>query len=380
MTTTEAAPGATRRGWRPWHPPVRLAAPVAPELFRVTVLVPAHDEEEQIADGLAGLLAQTRRPDRIVVVCDNCSDRTAEIAATVPGVEVVATHGNTHRKAGALNQVLAALLPGTDECDAVLVVDADSVLDPGFVEAGVARLAAGEVSAVGGTFEGKPGGGFVGMLQRNEYARYSRDVRRQRGRTLVLTGTATLFRADLLREVVAAREAGRLPGAPQVYDTRVLTEDNELTLAILTLGHGIVAPAGCTLRTEVMPTWRALFRQRLRWKRGALENLVQYGFTRVTAEYWVRQAVALLGLTVISVYLGSIAWALSTGGSVRIYPLWLAVTALFALERAVTVHRRGAVMVLLGALLVVEMVFDVFLQVAQATAFVQAALRTERRW
>jgi cellulose synthase/poly-beta-1,6-N-acetylglucosamine synthase-like glycosyltransferase len=254
------------------------------------------------------------------------------------------------------------------------------VLDPGFVEAGVARLAAGEVSAVGGTFEGKPGGGFVGMLQRNEYARYSRDVRRQRGRTLVLTGTATLFRADLLREVVAAREAGRLPGAPQVYDTRVLTEDNELTLAILTLGHGIVAPAGCTLRTEVMPTWRALFRQRLRWKRGALENLVQYGFTRVTAEYWVRQAVALLGLTVISVYLGSIAWALSTGGSVRIYPLWLAVTALFALERAVTVHRRGAVMVLLGALLVVEMVFDVFLQVAQATAFVQAALRTERRW
>lgn len=371
---------ATTPGWRLWHPPARRIPVAAAAIERVTVLMPAHDEEAQIRDGIDSLVAQTRVPDRVIVICDNCTDRTAEIAAEVPGVEIVHTAGNTAKKAGALNQVLDALLPTMSTRDAILVMDADSELDPGFVAAAVARLGRGDVSAVGGTFRGKAGGGFVGMLQRNEYARYARDVRRQQGHTLVLTGTATLFRADLLADVIRARISGRLPGTANVYDTSVLTEDNELTLAVLTLGHGIVAPKECTLATEVMSSWGALFRQRLRWKRGALENLGQYGWSRVTAEYWVRQAVALIGLLVITGYLGTVAWSLIAVGSLQIYPLWLAITAIFALERAVTVRARGPAMMLLGAVIVVEMVFDVVLQFAQATAFLQAALHTERRW
>ena len=35
-----------------------------------------------------------------------------------------------------------------------------------------------------------------------------------------------------------------------------------------------------------MPTWRALWRQRSRWQRGALENIGAYGLTRTTAIYW----------------------------------------------------------------------------------------------
>jgi len=71
--------------------------------------------------------------------------------------------------------------------------------------------------------------------------------------------------------MVEARRARRLPGRPAVHDVRVLTEDNELTLAIPHLDFRILCPAGCTLTTEVMATWGDLFRQRLRWKRGALE-------------------------------------------------------------------------------------------------------------
>ena len=39
-----------------------------------------------------------------------------------------------------------------------------------------------------------------------------------------------------------------------------------------------------------MASWSDLARQRVRWKRGAVENLVDYGLTRVTAPYWGRQA------------------------------------------------------------------------------------------
>jgi cellulose synthase/poly-beta-1,6-N-acetylglucosamine synthase-like glycosyltransferase len=347
---------------------------------RVHVLVPAHDEEGQIAATIESLLAQSRPPDEIVVVCDNCTDGTARIAAGYP-VRVVHTVGNTSKKAGALNQALEVLLPDLHPDDAVLVMDADSALDPDFLATAVARLAVGDVSAVGGTFTGQPGGGLVGMFQRNEYARYARDVGRRKGQVLVLTGTATVFRASVLSEVRQARTDGRLPGAAGlVYDTRVLTEDNELTLALLHLGHRIVSPQGCRLTTEVMPTWRALAQQRLRWKRGALENLADYGWTPVTRSYWGRQLLSLVGVVVTFVYVATILASLLLDGGIVVRPLWLAVTVVFVVERVVTVRSRGPAQMLLSSVLVVEMAFDLFLQAVQARAFSDALLRRERRW
>jgi cellulose synthase/poly-beta-1,6-N-acetylglucosamine synthase-like glycosyltransferase len=55
-----------------------------------------------------------------------------------------------------------------------------------------------------------------------------------------------------------------------VYDTVALTEDNELTIALKSLGALMISPAQCTVITELMPSWRTLWSQRLRWQRGAL--------------------------------------------------------------------------------------------------------------
>ena len=132
----------------------------------LVALLPAHDEEATLPAALASLAAQTRRPDRVVVVADNCTDRTEDVARA-GGAEVFRTVGNTHKKAGALNQVLAGLLPALDDDDLVLVMDADSLLDPGFLAA--ARVMLDDRSprhhrhhrglgGVGGTFRGGPGG------------------------------------------------------------------------------------------------------------------------------------------------------------------------------------------------------------------------------
>jgi cellulose synthase/poly-beta-1,6-N-acetylglucosamine synthase-like glycosyltransferase len=357
----------------------RSLPPVDVARMRVTVLIPAHNEGNQITETIASLKSQQRRPDRVLVIADNCTDATAALALLC-GAEVMRTRRNPHKKAGALNQVLQRLLPILGPDDAVLVMDADSALDPGFIHHGVRYLASGRFAAVGGTFTGKPGGGIVGMFQRNEYARYARDVRRLSGKALVLTGTATLFRATALHEVVTARGTDRLPGRHQVYDVRVLTEDNELTLAILHLGLRILCPRECTLTTEVMATWGDLFRQRLRWKRGALENLVDYGWTPVTRAYWGRQLLSLIGIIVTFTYLVTVAYSLLWLGEIRLSPLWTAVTVIFITERVVTVRSRGRAQMALAALLIVEMTFDVFLQIVQAKAFWEAAWRKERKW
>lgn len=140
---------------------------------RVTALVPAHNEEFSLPVTLNALLQQTRPPDRVIVVADNCTDRTVEIAREM-GFEAFESVGNVHKKGGALNQALARILPESDASDVVLVMDADTSLAPRFIEVGAARLEADpELSAVGGVFYGEDGHGLIGQFQRNEYARYS---------------------------------------------------------------------------------------------------------------------------------------------------------------------------------------------------------------
>jgi cellulose synthase/poly-beta-1,6-N-acetylglucosamine synthase-like glycosyltransferase len=346
---------------------------------RVVALVPAHNEESQIGATLVGLATQSLPPTEVVVVCDNCTDRTAELA-TAAGSTVIVTERNRHRKAGALNQALAMMLPELDDDDLVLVQDADSVLDTGFVENAIRYVRRG-YGGVGGVFRGGPGGGFVGHLQRNEYARYARDVRRMDGKCLVITGTAAMFRAEVLRRISAGRVAGVLPPGDRrggVYDTTVLTEDNELTFALLHLGYRVISPAACALETEVMPTWHSLWQQRLRWKRGAVENCLQYGFTRVTWRYWGRQLLTFLGVLVSAVYLAAVVIAAALGALV-FQPLWIGITLIFVVERVVTVRYRGWKQMVLASTMY-ELVLDYFLQACHARAYFDAFRRAPRKW
>jgi len=327
---------------------------------------------------LASVRQQTYPVDEIIVIADNCTDATPAIAQAA-GARVFVTQGNRHKKAGALNQVLAGLLPQASGHDRIMVMDADSMLDPGFTEAAMAWLAPGSsYGGIGGTFRGRPSDGSRGLLQRwveesqrSEYARYERDVRRKGGEVLVLTGTATIFNVTALQEVVARRG--------QVYDTEVLTEDNELTLAVRHLGWQVRSPAACTLSTEVMATWRELYRQRLRWKRGAMENLRQYGLTRFTAKHWGYQVVGLTGILVTALYLATLAYGIGTA-TMHLQGLWMGVTLIFLAERVVTVRSRGRRPMIVAATLLPEMVYDLFLQATHLKAIADAIIGRRREW
>ncbi|WP_454119369.1 glycosyltransferase [Microbacterium lacticum] len=186
-------------------------------------------------------------------MADNCTDRTVEVARR-HGADVFETVGNTHKKGGALNQALTDLLPTLGDNDTVMVMDADSQIGEDFLAEAARRFTDDRAQmAVGGLFEGEDGHGLIGQFQRNEYIRYQREIRRRRGRVFVLTGTASVFRSAALREVAAAR-GEHLPGIPgEVYDTLALTEDNELTIAIKSLGGLTISPTACSVITELMP-------------------------------------------------------------------------------------------------------------------------------
>lgn len=66
---------------------------------RVAVLIPAHDEEAVIGGTLATLMPTMPVNGRVVVIADNCSDRTAEIARSF-GAEVAERKDETKRGKG----------------------------------------------------------------------------------------------------------------------------------------------------------------------------------------------------------------------------------------------------------------------------------------
>ena len=374
-------PGTQRLVTEPEPPLSKLPEPtVVPGQLRLTVLIPAHDESLTIAATLDSLWGQTRPPDKVIVVADNCTDDTAEIARQ-RGADVLATIGNHDKKAGALNQALAEIFPGTDREDVTMIMDADSVIVPEFLETAMSRLAADpDLIAVGGVFYGEDGAGLVGQLQRNEYTRYQRYIARRLGKVFVLTGTASLIRTYALKAVADSR-GSLIPGDPgHVYDTLAMTEDNEMTLALKSLGAKMVSPMQCRVVTELMPTWHALWRQRMRWQRGALENIAAYGVTRATLRYWLQQIGIGYGTIALNAYLLLMLITLLAADGFEIVWLWFAIGLIFVAERVVTVWAVGRRGRLVAAPLFIEIGYDLVLQAVYLKSLVDIASGRQAGW
>ncbi len=338
-------------------------------------LVPAHNEAGHIVTTIESLRAQTCPPDRIVVVADNCSDNTVGLALDA-GAEVFVTGGNDKKKAGALNQALTyyATACDWDEHDLILVMDADSSLAPRWIEVALRAFAdRSDLGAVGGVFYGDERPGVLAQLQRNEFIRYARQIAVKGGRVSVLTGTATMFRWSALKAVREHRPERTF------YDTKALTEDNEITLALKTLGFGMISPRSCRVQTETMPTWRDLWHQRLRWQRGALENLRAYGLTRVTLPYAAQQLAMAAGVALFALYLIVLTASVVIFG-VGWSPIWMAVGGIFLLERLVTVWSAGWRARWVALPLVLEMVFDAFIMAVLVRSVIDIAVGRRADW
>ncbi len=123
--------------------PHRLSLALCPtEALTLAVIIPAHNEALVLSATLDSLLAQDFPPNHyeIVVVADNCTDATAEIAQS-RGVSVLErTHATERGKGFALNHATAYLLARPIPPDGFLIIDADTWVAPDFLTCMSARL------------------------------------------------------------------------------------------------------------------------------------------------------------------------------------------------------------------------------------------------
>ncbi len=91
--------------------------------IKVTILVPAHNEETIIYSTLVKLLQALKQQDDLVVIADNCSDRTAQIARGVGATVIERQDANFQGKGYALDYGLRFLKANPP--DIVVFIDAD---------------------------------------------------------------------------------------------------------------------------------------------------------------------------------------------------------------------------------------------------------------
>ncbi len=129
---------AAALGRRRALPPVSASAPP-----RLAVIVPAHDEEMVLAATLSSLQVQEYPRDafEVIVVADNCTDRTADIARERGATVLERVDALERGKGYALNHAVTHLLARPAPPDGFVIVDADTWVALDFLACMSRRLA-----------------------------------------------------------------------------------------------------------------------------------------------------------------------------------------------------------------------------------------------
>jgi cellulose synthase/poly-beta-1,6-N-acetylglucosamine synthase-like glycosyltransferase/peptidoglycan/xylan/chitin deacetylase (PgdA/CDA1 family) len=226
----------------------------------VTAVIPAHNEAATIAATMAGVAGLDGPVVQVIIAENGSTDDTAAIARAVsllhPHLDWDIRELGPIGKASALNTCLPDLTG-----DVVVVLDADTLLEPDFLHAVLPHFDTPTVGAVAGNVKVGNRRTMLGRLQAYEYIvslGLDRRAQAQLGVVSVVPGAAGAFRRDALL---------RVGGWP----SRTLTEDADLTVELLAAGWQVPYESTAVSWTEAPATTREILRQRRRWSYGTTQ-------------------------------------------------------------------------------------------------------------
>ena len=224
----------------------------------VSVLIPAHNEAEVIADTVRAACLIDYPHYEVVVIDDGSSDDTSrrvEPLLDAGRVRLVRKLQN-EGKALALNDALP-LANG----DIILTLDADAAPDPMILRRIVPHFASARVAAVTGNPRVRNFDSFLARLQAIEFSSIVSLLRRSQriwGRIVTVSGVVAAFRKSAVFDV-----GGFSPNMP--------TEDIELTWKLQKRFYDVRYEARAIVWMTVPTSFSGLFKQRLRWARGLMQ-------------------------------------------------------------------------------------------------------------
>lgn len=286
-----------REAGKPTDPPAMHAIP------RVSVLIPAFNEEARIRETVDACLDLDYPDFEVVVVDDGSSDRTLDriwgdvAAGRIRLVRKTANEG----KAMALNDAIACL---TGEL--LLVVDADACPAPQALRYLVPHFESARVAAVTGNPRVVERTRLLTKLQVLEFTSIISLLRRAQrvwGRILTVSGVVTMFRVSAIVDV-------------DLFSPDMATEDIDMTWKLETRFYDVRYEPGAMVWMRVPTSLAALVRQRRRWALGLSQVLRRHGPQVVTRwrrrRMWPVAAEATLSIVWAYLFVGlSAFWLVS---------------------------------------------------------------------
>jgi len=232
-------------------------------LPRVSVIIPAYNEEQYLAKTIKSMLNldYPRRLLDIVVVNDCSKDGTRKIAESFrsAGVRIFNNKINMG-KAASLNRVLP-LCRG----ELVACIDADSTAEPAILKKMTGYFRNPKIAAVTPALKVE---NAKNTLEKAQYAEYMLNILLRKMLALidsvhVTPGVFSVYRKKVLLELGG-------------FDKDNLTEDMEIALRIHGAGYSIENNMNAVSYTACPEKMGELYKQRVRWYRGGLQNAVKY--------------------------------------------------------------------------------------------------------
>ncbi len=239
---------------------------------RFAIAIPAHDEENVISRTIEQLLMQSYPSDlyQIFVIADHCSDNTASLARNAGAIALERMDGSRCGKGSALIWAFPQIFERCN-CDAIVIFDADTLVDNNFLQAIDNRLKSGARVIQGQHIISNPEQGWFPSLT---YAMFLIDNRYQNlGRTTLglsakNMGDSICFRGDVVRKI------GYGTGLTDDYLSRqkLLLEGINIVYEPLAIGYG-----------EAPVRWSDAVSQRKRWLQGTCESSRSYSRRMLTS-------------------------------------------------------------------------------------------------
>jgi cellulose synthase/poly-beta-1,6-N-acetylglucosamine synthase-like glycosyltransferase len=246
----------------------------------VTAVIPMFIAGATIQETLHSILDSDYPHAKLKIICvDDCStdnsyELAREVARSANGrLRVIRNPINVGKRRSIIRAVREA------ECDVILSVDSDVVVDKDAVRQLMRRFTSDRIAAVGGWVDVR--NKQDNWLTRMQVVRYwfaynfMKNLEWGFRRVLCLSGCLTAYRRDVLIELEPVLEHRAICGVPIKYG-----EDRFLTRQIIKGGWLTTMTLTARCYTTVPTTLSGYFSQQLRWRRS---NTIDYagGFTHV---------------------------------------------------------------------------------------------------
>ncbi len=230
---------------------------------KVSIIVPAHNEEETIEHCILSLIEDPYPYKEIIVVDDGSTDRTYDIAYrfVLEGKIKLLKREASGRKAYAVNYGLVSATG-----DIVVVIDADTLIERGALEEIIKCFRLPRTGGVAGNVKVFNTKSLLGKLQAYEYLTSMEMGRRLYGligTILIIPGAFGAVKRKIMRGVGS-------------FDADTITEDFDLTLKIHKTRFKVRFAPEAIAYTFVPESFKAWVKQRVRWAHGQVETLKKH--------------------------------------------------------------------------------------------------------